>query len=181
MKSECFSRGNPLSPEASPRQNRPEDPGRLAESRLAARLIDFALEAAAIGGHGQPSYSLPRSGPPHQAMLSMLCYAYGTGLINSREIERWLPHDPVLNYLATGWHPTWIEFSHFRRHHKQALIQCLARFLHLNSTGTIRISQTVQSMFPAPSGQDRLYPEFLLVAEEILLQAIRSDSFDLDE
>lgn len=181
MKSEYFNTVSALSPESGPGPWRPEDPAHIAASRRAARLIDFALEAAAGSRVGRQSASPPRSGPPPQAMLSMLCYAYGTGLINSREIERWLPHDPVLQYLATGWHPTSVEFSNFRRHNKRTLINCLASFLHLNSAGHIRSTSAVQSMFPAEFGQDHLAPEFLLMAEEILLEAIRSDSFDLDE
>lgn len=150
-------------------------------------LIRYSLEAALLHRPGAGDVDPRFVALSTRAMISTLCYCYGTGVFSSREIERRASIDPVVRYLCSSRQPSWIEVREFRRRHKHSLIACLAEFLlkacPSDYVGTASLSDKQPlppSLISRPIYERPMefpYP----AAARIVARAVQADSMEMDD
>jgi transposase len=95
--------------------------------------LDPFLSAYRADGHGRAAYD-PRM------LLSVLLYAYCTGIRSSRQIERRCHEDIAFRVLAANTHPDHVTIARFRARHEQALAGLLVQSLRLcAAAGLVRV------------------------------------------
>ena len=114
---------------ANSNRNPVEDfiPSDLREWMPENALVYLALEAVQASVEDRKS-GLPQNGP---MLMTLLAYAYATGLAASRDIELAIPQDRTLRYLCRSAAPEWNALRQFRRRHDALLKECLTTLLSL--------------------------------------------------
>jgi hypothetical protein len=134
-------------------------------------------DGASVGGRPPP----PRSGT-WAANLSILTYAYASGIYASDEIQDALRWDPQMRRLAQGRTIDSAALRNCRRHHQRLLEHALALVL-----GRCCQSGFARSQMPSSGseswGEDQLEPSSLALqaAAARVARAIRLDSAQLDD
>lgn len=111
-------------------------------------------------------------GESHRAamLLTVLAYAYATGLADSQEIHRRFSTDCDLRYLCANNFPEWTTLRRFRRLHRPALQFVLTELLR-----QVWITQ------PDVNIADPALPDFALEAATRINAAILADASAIDE
>src|SRR5436853_6060311 len=62
----------------------------------------------------------PTGPPAHrpQMLLTLLAYAYSTGVYGSREIVEATVREPTMRYICARTYPDWLVLRRFRRQHR---------------------------------------------------------------
>jgi len=149
------------------------------EATRAASQTDMALPPPERRSRGVSQ------GLPPSAMLSLLGYAYASGVYTSGEIESSSRTDGMMRYLCANHFPSATELRRFRRHHRPQLVDCLSRVFERNQRNpeSGNSNQSDSARWESARGSDRWESAevYRSEAEKRVDFAVRADSMALDE
>jgi len=134
----------------------------------------MTLEAVQAGPLLSPARAEPFEWEPanRRMLLTLLVYAYASGMFGSKEIEWQATQDSGLGYICANQLPDWNTLRLFRRRFQWLLTSCLA----------LVFKSAVRIRFLGEDFDELSLNEFCLrMAEARVREAIIADSIDLDE
>lgn len=114
----------------------------LPEGHLAYFILDLVgeLDVSAIEGELQRKDARGERPFSPRMMVSLLIYAYSTGVFSSRRIARATYEDVAFRVIGGGEHPHFTTVNQFRRKHREALAGLFGQILHLcQSAGLVKL------------------------------------------
>lgn len=114
----------------------------LPEGHLAYFVLDLVgeLDVGAIENELQRKDARGERPFAPRMMVSLLTYAYATGVFSSRKIARSTYEDVAFRVIAGGDHPHFTTVNQFRQKHRDALAGLFGQVLHLcQSAGLVKL------------------------------------------